>query len=68
MVLFGCNHPQVMSEKELADPVEQHFNVEKGHKEDVYVCHGCADGEPGFCMNSILHPVLTATRIWEHQH
>lgn len=52
-----------MFEKELADPVEQHFNAEKGHKEDVYVCHDCADGKPGFSMNSILHPVLTATRI-----
>jgi hypothetical protein len=63
VIFSGCNHSAIMSEMELANPIETQFNPEKLLKEDVYVCPRCANGERGFCMNSVLHPILTATKL-----
>jgi hypothetical protein len=63
VIFSGCNHQAIMSEQELHDPIETQFNPAKLHKENVYVCHGCAKGEPGFCHNTVLHSVQTATKL-----
>jgi len=31
-VMVGCNHRQIMSEKDLAEPIEERYNPETGHK------------------------------------
>ena len=63
VIFGGCQHTGIMSEQDLNNPVEQQFNAEKLHKENVYVCGDCGAGKPGFCMSSTLHPILTATKL-----
>jgi hypothetical protein len=61
-----CFHKELRTEKDLAEPIEERYNPETGLRDKYYICHPCANGERGFCHNTVLHPILTARRIWEH--
>jgi hypothetical protein len=63
VVFSGCNHSTIMGEKQLHDPIETQWNPEKMIHEDVFVCHDCANGKPGFYHSTVLHSVQTATKL-----
>jgi hypothetical protein len=60
IVFDGCNHERIVSDQFRHSPIETQFNPKTMLKENVYVCPGCANGEPGFCHNSVLHRVAHA--------
>jgi hypothetical protein len=63
VVSEGCHHVYTQTQQERDNPIECRYNPETGIREDYFVCKGCASGERGFCHNTILHPILTATKI-----
>jgi hypothetical protein len=65
VIFSDCNHSAILSEKELHNPIETQWDPAKLIRENVYVCHDCADGRPGFCHNTVLHGIHTAMRVWE---
>jgi hypothetical protein len=63
VVFSGCNHRAIMTDRELHNPIEAQFNAATLHKENAYVCPGCANNERGFCHICVLHSIHIATKL-----
>jgi hypothetical protein len=49
--MFGCNHKQTMTNKQISEPIETRFDPSTGRMENYYVCRECADGKPTLLQN-----------------
>jgi hypothetical protein len=68
VILSGCNHRYIWDARKIATGViETRFDIETGTKPDYYLCPKCADprenGVTDFCMESVLHKVLSARKL-----
>jgi hypothetical protein len=58
VIYQGCNHETIRTDQQLyQDIIEERLNPVTGVPEKIYVCEGCANGEAGFCHNSVLHAI-----------
>ncbi|MDQ4067007.1 MAG: hypothetical protein M3114_05425 [Thermoproteota archaeon] len=68
VVMQGCHHRHIWDARKLVTgAIEARFDIETGTKQDYYVCPKCAapreNGVTDFCMNSVLHRVLSARKL-----
>jgi hypothetical protein len=60
----GWNHSGILSEKQLStDAKGERLNPDTMTKENLYTCNACLNGEPGYCSESVLHPIDAARKL-----
>ena len=67
-IRMDCGHRHIWDARKIATgAVEARFDVETGTKQDYYVCPKCSapreNGVTDFCMQSVLHNVLSARKV-----
>ena len=60
----GYNHSDILSEKQLStDAKGERLNPDTMTRENLYACNACLNGEPGYCSESVLHPIDAASKL-----
>jgi hypothetical protein len=66
----GCFHQEIRDDRGMTqDSIQEGRDPETGLPITKYICRPCANGERGFCHNSVMHPLATAPRkIWVREY
>jgi hypothetical protein len=60
----GCNHSGIMSESQLHTSAKgQQINPEIMTSENIFTCNACLNAEPGYCSDTVLHPIISARKL-----
>jgi hypothetical protein len=61
----GCNHSSILSERQLknTEVKGQQLNLDTMAPENLYTSNACLNGEPGYCSESVLHPIDAARKL-----